>query len=95
MSKAKKPPKPPEPVEHRMFVTVNTVGICTPKGKLVTSLGFSGKIIAEKDRPVTDSVHGLLRRLNQMIGWSSVAAADADIDAAIALLEQFRGEINR
>lgn len=64
---------------NRMYVQLRTIGQCDAKGKSILAMNFSGKTIAEPDKPLTTLVMPLLREIATYARWSSREAAEADL----------------
>lgn len=72
----------------RSFIQISKVGVCDPNGKEAFAIGLKGKCIAPVDRPLETFVREIVGVGSPCIGWSNNEAAEADIRAAIAILEK-------
>jgi hypothetical protein len=64
---------------NQMFITLKSIGEIDENGKTVFSVGYSGKNIAEPDRPLSTALFDLVIHIAQKVRYSSKEAEDADL----------------
>jgi hypothetical protein len=77
-------------MSRHLYANITEVGICDEKGRSGISCCYKGKVVTRHETPVSDLVCALLDRINDIVGWEAVEKANADIDRAIDLLNEYR-----
>ena len=64
---------------NRMYISLKAIGEINEKGKSIFSIGYSGKNIAEPDRPLSTAVFSLVAHVANMAKYTSQEEAEADL----------------
>lgn len=63
---------------NRLYLAIKAIGQCDEKEKSVLALGYSGKLIAAPDKPMTIIIR-LMEEMMPVMDYSTKEAATADL----------------
>ena len=66
---------------NKLYVSLREIGHCNEKGRSVMSMGYSGKVIAVPDKPLSSLMASLVKEISSFARWSSNEAATSDLAA--------------
>lgn len=66
---------------NRLFISVKQIGQCDERGRAVFAAGYSGKMIAQPERPIRTLILPLMQRMLEMSRYTDRAEFDADLAA--------------
>ena len=75
---------------NRMFISLKTIGEMDAKGKTVFSLGYSGKTVAEPERPLSTAVAKLVLHIANMAKYSTQEDMEADLKEFQAIVADIK-----
>lgn len=64
---------------NKLYIAIREIGQCNEKGKSVFSCGYSGKFIAQPDKPLRTLMMPLIDEIMKFMRYSDDKFADEDI----------------
>lgn len=64
---------------NKLYISLREIGQCNEKGKSVLSLGYSGKFIAQPDKPLRTLMVPLIDEIMKFVHYSDDKLAEEDI----------------